>query len=113
MFYTGPLTVEPSAFTFQVRRMSVRHDAIGLDCRGIDLETRHHWAFDATAFKQPEGYFFANKSEDIDGVEYEHSIYILRVKEEFDECEIEGFWYQRNREEGPTIWRFSGSLNPF
>ncbi len=113
MFYTGPLLVEPNAFTFQVKRMSVRHDAIGLDCSGIVAETRHHWAFDATAFRQPEGHFLANKWAEVDGENYETNIYLIRVKQSRDDCEIEGFWYERVVGYDPVVWRFSGSLNPF
>ena len=113
MIFTGLLQVEPSQFTLNVQQMVVRRDSIGVDCCGIVLETRQHWNFKATAFRQPEGHFVASKWEQIDGEDYETSIYLLRAKSSVDECAVEGFWYERLVGYDPAVWRISGVLNPF
>ena len=113
MTYTGFLQVEPNQFTLHVERMVVSPDRIGLDCSGKMLDKLHPWSFEATAFRQPEGYFLANKQTRYGDDEYETSIYLLRAKSSVDECAVEGFWCEQMKGYDPEIWRFSGVLNPF
>ena len=113
MTYAGFLQVEPSQFTLKMERMVVRCDSIGIDCCGIVLGTRQPWRLETTAFRQPEGYFLANKQTQYEDDEYETSIYLLRAKSSVDECAIEGFWCEQMKGYDPEIWRFSGVLNPF
>jgi len=113
MTYTGFLQVEPNQFTLHVERIVVRRDSIGIDCCGIILETRQPWSFEATAFRQPEGYFLVNKWTQYEDDEYETSIYLLRAKSSVEECAVEGFWCEQMKGYDPEIWRFSGVLNPF
>ena len=113
MLYTGLLHVEPNRFSLNVEQMSVRHNEIGLDIHGRLNPEMTPYEFHGTAMKQPEGHFRADQTEWSEGIEWETSIYLFPPKCSPDECEVEGFWYERAVGGDTTVWRFSGSLNPF
>ena len=108
--FAGTLQVEPRDFTLRVDRMVAREHSIGLDCSGRYVEDGSEWGFVTTVYKRPEGYFMSSKQEQVDGADYDQSVYLLRAAASPDGCTVEGFWCEKQAHHDRQVWYFSGCL---
>ncbi|MDE0383581.1 MAG: hypothetical protein OXI22_06845 [Defluviicoccus sp.] len=111
--YTGTLEVEPNSFSLNIKEMVVRHGEISFDCHGKVYSDHSPWQFSGIAILQPEGHYKLDYTELMDETSYQTAVYLFKPKVDREECTIEGFWYERQKDHEPTVWRISGTLGPF
>lgn len=111
--YSGTLDVEPNEFSLKMGRFDFQREVISFDCYGRIRSTLAMWNFSGMVGKCPEGHYQGYDSRTIGGVETETEIYIIKAKQNFNECVVEGFWYEKMDNHDPEVWRFSGTLEAF